>query len=187
MRQYEDILKEIRILASKMQEETQRTVPLKNAAEEAARNAEAAARSAREKQAEIDALTQQREKMDPAHANQELDKANLKHAGLTQLRQTLHALEADKAGLEKLDADIKTMEEKMRMLSQAAQEAETAYKQARERDEKSEQPAPHHANKPRGTSRHAAETARCGAGRHLPLCAASTSTTPTWTRTSAWC
>lgn len=136
MRQYEDILKEIRILAGKMQEEAQRTAPLKNAAEEAARNAEAAARSAREKQAEIDALTQQREKIDPARANQELDKANLKHAGLTQLRQTLHALEADKAGLEKLDADIKTMEGKMRMLSQAAQEAETAYKQARERDEK---------------------------------------------------
>ena len=136
IRQYDEVRKGLQSLSCKIQAEALKTSVLKDEAERTTRQAGLAAKAVAEKQKAIDGLNRQREELNPVSVNRQLDTANNMYAQLSQLRQTLQTIGSDADGLEKLGLEVKQQEETLAALQKTTAEAETAYKLARERDEK---------------------------------------------------
>lgn len=136
IRQYDEVRKGLQSLSCKIQAEALKTSVLKDEAERTTRQAGLAAKAVAEKQKAIDGLNRQREELNPVSVNRQLDTANNMYAQLSQLRQTLQTIGSDADGLEKLGLEVKQQEETLAALQKTTAEAETAYRLARERDEK---------------------------------------------------
>ena len=136
IRQYEDLLKDTQKLASQIEAGNQKTSPLKAAAEESRQTVEKATREVNAKQQAIDTLSKQREAMNPASINQQLEQANQTNVSVRQLLQTLQTIEADTADTARLDKDINEQEKRLASLHEEAQKAEEDFRSAKEKDEK---------------------------------------------------
>ena len=133
---YKSIIQETKNLIHKIQAATIQTATLKAVVEEAQNTAIKADEAVATKQQAIDALSKQREKLNPASINRHLDQATRTNAQLEQLQQTLVTIGTDAAEIKQLDKEIKRQEEKLSTLRQLAEQAEAAYKSAQEKDEK---------------------------------------------------
>ena len=134
--QYEDLLKNIQELASQIEAENRKTSPLKAAAEESRLAVEKATGEVNAKQQAIDTLSKQREAMNPASINQQLEQANQTYVSVRQLQQTLQAIEADTAETARLEKDIDEQEKNLASLREEARKTEEALRSAKEKDEK---------------------------------------------------
>lgn len=134
--QYEDLLKNIQELASQIEAENRKTSPLKAAAEESRLAVEKATGEVNAKQQAIDTLSKQREAMNPASINQQLEQANQTNVSVRQLLQTLQAIEADTAETARLEKDIDEQEKNLASLREEARKTEEALRSAKEKDEK---------------------------------------------------
>ena len=136
IRQYEDRLKETQELASQIEAENRKTSPLKAAAEESRLAVEKATCEVNAKQQAIDTLSKQREAMNPASINQQLEQANQTYVSVRQLQQTLQAIEAATAETARLEKDIDEQEKNLASLHEEARKTEEALRSAKEKDEK---------------------------------------------------
>ena len=136
IRQYEDLLKDTQKLASQIEAGNQKTSPLKAAAEESRQTVEKATREVNAKQQAIDTLSKQREAMNPASINQQLEQANQTYVSVRQLQQTLQAIEAATAETARLEKDIDEQEKNLASLHEEARKTEEALRSAKEKDEK---------------------------------------------------
>ena len=134
--QYEDLLKNIQELASQIEAENRKTSPLKAAAEESRLAVEKATCEVNAKQQAIDTLSRQREAMNPASINQQLEQANQTYVSVRQLQQTLQAIEAATAETARLEKDIDEQEKNLASLHEEARKTEEALRSAKEKDEK---------------------------------------------------
>ncbi|MBQ7443829.1 MAG: SMC family ATPase [Bacteroidaceae bacterium] len=125
-------------LAQTLQKEHTRSQPLAQALVAASNAADEAATAVRQRGGEIDALTQQREAMNPKAVNNELTKLDAARKSMDSLHMQVQTLAAAQSEADALRRTIATQQPKMESLRQAQEATERDYQARKDEADKAD-------------------------------------------------